>query len=275
MKIYLDNPFPALVTKIEDAIRCLDISSLKEKMAVVSEAGILSVFDLCTGEKLQEFQDVNSVAFNIAFEDIMCFAGNNFLAIKVANFSEYRQKFSGFVVGHNGSKLHCLNGSSIITIEVSCLKKLCIIQNVKHVIFLNLQVPLSLFMYQYLDIGLYNHAYDIACLGVAESDWLALGTACLDNLELNIAHSAFARIKKLRYIEIVSEVEEKLKSGEWGREACMATAAAAMGRLRDAAKLYQKAGLQQYALDMYSDLRMFDIAQEFIASGNTQVSSYS
>ncbi|KYN32363.1 hypothetical protein ALC56_13220 [Trachymyrmex septentrionalis] len=248
MKIYLDNPFPAHIAKVEDAVRCLDISSLKEKMAVVSEAGILSVFDLCTGEKLQEFQNVNSVAFNIAFEDIMCFAGNNYLAIKVANFSEYRQKFSGFVVGHNGSKLYCLNGSSIMTLEV----------------------PLSLFMYQYIDIGLYNHAYDIACLGVAESDWLALGTACLDNLELNIAYSAFARIKKLRYIEIVSEVEEKLKSGEWGREACMATAAAAMGKLRDAAKLYQKAGLQQYALDMYSDLRMFDIAQEFIASGNTQ-----
>ncbi|XP_014477546.1 PREDICTED: intraflagellar transport protein 122 homolog [Dinoponera quadriceps] len=248
MKIYLDNPFPAHVTRIEDSVRCLDISSLKEKMAVVSEAGILSVFDLCTGEKLQEFQDVNSVAFNIAFEDIMCFAGNSYLAIKVANFSEYRQKFCGFVVGHNGSKLYCLNGSSIVTLEV----------------------PLSLFMYQYLDIGLYGHSYDIACLGVAESDWLALGTACLDNLELNIAYSAFARVKKLRYIEIVSEVEEKLKSGEWGREACMATAAAAMGRLRDAAKLYQKAGLQQYALDMYSDLRMFDIAQEFIASGNTQ-----
>lgn len=91
-------------------------------MAVVSEAGILSVFDLCTSEKLQEFQDVNSVAFNIAFEDIMCFAGNHYLAIKVANFSEYRQKFSGFVVGHNGSKLYCLNGSSIVTLEVSKLK---------------------------------------------------------------------------------------------------------------------------------------------------------
>lgn len=133
IKIYLDNPFPAHVTKIEDAVRCLDISSLKEKMAVVSEAGILSVFDLCTGEKLQEYQDVNSVAFNIAFEDIMCFAGNNYLAIKVANFSEYRQKFSGFVVGHNGSKLHCLNGSSIITLEVSCYEN---IQNTKYKIHL-------------------------------------------------------------------------------------------------------------------------------------------
>ena len=126
-------------------------------------------------------------------------------------------------------------------------------------------------MYQYLDIGMFEEAYAVACLGVAENDWLALGIAALDKLELNIAYSAFARMKKLRYIEIVSEVEEKLKSGEWGREACMATAAAAMGRLREAARLYQKAGLQQYALDMYSDLRMFDIAQEFITTGNTQV----
>lgn len=138
--------------------------------------------------------------------------------------------------------------------------------------YINLQVPLSLFMYQYLDIGLFSPAYNIACLGVADSDWFALGMSALENLELNIAYSAFARVKNLRYIEVVSEVEEKLKSGEWGREACMATAAAAMGKLKDAAKLYQKAGLQQYALAMYSDLRMFDIAQEFIVTGNSQAS---
>lgn len=127
-------------------------------------------------------------------------------------------------------------------------------------------------MYQYIDISLFSDAYNIACLGVADSDWFALGIAALENLELNIAYSSFARVKNLRYIEVLSEVEEKLKSGEWGREACMATTAAAMGKLKDAAKLFQKAGLQQYALTMYSDLRMFDIAQEFIVSGNNQVS---
>lgn len=138
-----------------------------------------------------------------------------------------------------------------------------------------MQIPLSASMYQYIEIGKFEEAYAVACLGVAENDWHALGTAALEKLELKVAHSAFARMKNLRYIEIVSEVEDKLKSGEWGREACMATAAAAMGRFRDAARLYQKAGLHQYALDMYSDLRMFDIAQEFIATGNTQVSSFS
>ncbi|XP_066600383.1 intraflagellar transport protein 122 homolog isoform X2 [Prorops nasuta] len=248
VKIYLDNPFPTQIAKVEGPVRCLDVNSLKEKMAVVSEKGILSVFDLYTDKKIQEFEEVTSVAFNSALEDIMCFTGVDYLAIKVANFVEYRQKFSGYVVGHNGSKLYCLNGSSIVSVDI----------------------PLSMFMYQYIEIGLFTEAYNVACFGVAESDWLALGIAALDNLELNVAYSAFAWIKKLRYIEIVSEVEEKLKSGEWGREACMATAAAAMGRLRDAARLYQKAGLQHCALDMYSDLRMFDIASEFIATGNTQ-----
>ncbi|XP_051161996.1 intraflagellar transport protein 122 homolog [Leptopilina boulardi] len=248
VKIYLDNPFPMHLAKVETAVRCLDISLLKEKLAVVSDTDILSVFDIRTEQKLQEFHDVRSVAYNTAFEEIMCFSGVNYLAIKVANFNEYRQKFSGFVVGHNGSRLYCLNGPSIVTVEI----------------------PLSSAMYQYLEIDMFKEAYAIACLGVAENDWFALGVAALDNLEFNIAYSAFARIKKLRYIEIVSEVEEKLKSGEWGREACMATAAAAMGRLREAARLYQKAGLQQYAVDMYSDLRMFDIAQEFISSGNIQ-----
>ncbi|KAK0080536.1 hypothetical protein PV325_013799 [Microctonus aethiopoides] len=248
MKIYLDNPFPANLAKVDGPVRCLDISSLKEKLAVVSENGILTVFNLYTDTKVDEFYDVTSVSFNRAFEDMMCFSGQDYLAVKVAEFPEYKQKFCGFVVGHNGPNLYCINGTNIVTVEI----------------------PLSSTMYQYLDIGMFKEAYAVACLGVAESDWMALGVAALEKLELNISQAAFARLKNLRYIEIVSEVEEKLQSGEWGREACMATVAAAMGRLRDAAKLYQKAGLQQYALDMYSDLRMFDIAQEFIATGNNQ-----
>ncbi|XP_001602472.1 intraflagellar transport protein 122 homolog [Nasonia vitripennis] len=248
MEIYLDNPFPALLAKVDGAVRCVDISLMKDKLAVVSDQGVLSVFDIYNDKKLQEFHDVTSVAFNSAFEEMMCFSGQDYLAIKVANFNEYKQKFSGIVVGLNGSKMYCLHGASILTMEM----------------------PLSSSMYQCLEAEMFDKAYAIACLGVADSDWFALGVAALDHLEFGIAYEAFARTKKLRYVEIVSEIEEKLKSGEWGREACMATAAAAMGRLREAAKLYQKAGLQQQALDMYSDLRMFDIAQEFIATGNSQ-----
>ncbi|CAB0043487.1 unnamed protein product [Trichogramma brassicae] len=233
MEIYLDNPFPVLLITVESAVRCLDVSSLKEKLAVVSDKGTLFVYDINLDKKLQEFHDVTSVSFNSGFEDMMCFSGQDYLAIKVSNFSEYKQKFSGIVVGLHGSRLYCLNGSSIIKLEM----------------------PLSSSMYQYLDSKMYEKAYKIACLGVADSDWLALGSAALDNLEFKIAYQAFARTKKLILVEIVLEIEEKLKSGEWGKEACMATAAATMGKFPT-------------SCEMYSDLRMFDIAQEFIAFGN-------
>lgn len=58
------------------------------------------------------------MAFNCAFEDMLSFSGPDYLVIKVANFGELRQKFSGFVVGLNGSKLYCLNGDAISTLEV-------------------------------------------------------------------------------------------------------------------------------------------------------------
>lgn len=118
MEIYLDNPFPSLLAKIDGPVKCLDVSSMKEKLAVVSGHGALSVFDLYNDKKLQEFQDVTSVAFNSIFEDMICFSGQDYLAIKVADFPEYKQKFSGVVVGLNGSKLYCLHKSIIITMEV-------------------------------------------------------------------------------------------------------------------------------------------------------------
>ncbi|KAJ8666894.1 hypothetical protein QAD02_008556 [Eretmocerus hayati] len=248
MEIYLDNPFPAILSKVDGAVKCIDISSMKEKLAVVNDSGILTIYDIYNDVKIQEFQDVISVAFNSSFEDMMCFSGRDFLAIKVNNFNEYKQRFFGNVVGQDGSKVYCLQGSSIVTVEI----------------------PLSSSMYQYLESEVFDKAYAIACLGVSDSDWFALGAAALDHLEFGIAYEAFARTRKLRYVDIASEIEDKLKSGDWSREACMATSAAAFGRLREAAKLYQKAGLQQHALDMYSDLRMFDIAQEFVATGNSQ-----
>lgn len=37
LKIFIDNPFPVNVLKISSAIRCLDLSSTRTKLAVVDE----------------------------------------------------------------------------------------------------------------------------------------------------------------------------------------------------------------------------------------------
>ena len=39
------------------------------------------------------------------------------------------------------------------------------------------------------------------------------------------------------------------------------------GKFGDAAKLYKKTGQEQKALTMYTDLRMFDLANEYLGSG--------
>jgi intraflagellar transport protein 122 len=57
------------------------------------------------------------------------------------------KKMMGFVVGLSGAKVFCLNGSSMVTLEL----------------------PLSAPMYQYIDKKMYEEAYKVACLGFNET----------------------------------------------------------------------------------------------------------
>lgn len=52
-----------------------------------------------------------------------------------------------------------------------------------------------------------REAYTIACLGVADGDWKALAHTALENLDLVIANKAFARIKDLKYLELVNDFQ--------------------------------------------------------------------
>ncbi len=51
-------------------------------------------------------------------------------------------------------------------------------------------------MYQYLQRGMFRAAYDIACLGVTETDWRALGEASLEHLDLGVAKNAYVRVSR-------------------------------------------------------------------------------
>lgn len=46
LKIFLDNPFPIGLTKIGSAVRCLDLSASRTKLAVVDEQNTCFVYDL-------------------------------------------------------------------------------------------------------------------------------------------------------------------------------------------------------------------------------------
>nr|CAD7429322.1 unnamed protein product [Timema monikensis] len=253
-KIYLDNVFPVNLLKVDAAIRCLDLSPSSNKLAVVDENNHCLVYDIHNKKLLFQESNANSVAWNSHCEDMLCFSGNNILSIKAGNFPVHQQKLMGFVVGVCGSKIFCLHVSTMSSIEV----------------------PLSAPMYQYLEKNMFHDAYRVACLGVTDGDWGSLAHAALDGLELEVAKKAFIRIKDLKYLELITDFQslaiysqDRQRKGETEKDLLTADILAHRGKFKEAARLYQKLGQEQRALNMYTDLRMFDLAQEFLGSVDT------
>ncbi|XP_064106962.1 intraflagellar transport protein 122 homolog [Macrobrachium nipponense] len=151
----------------------------------------------------------------------------------------YKMADPGFVVGFSGSKIFCLHIYSMSTIEV----------------------PQSAPMYQYLDKKLYKEAYEIACLGVTDGDWETLAKTALEGLQYDIAKKAFTRIKALKYLELINSIEERRHKGEVDNTIFLGDILAYDGKFSESAKLYRKSGNDQLAMNMYTDLRMFDLAQ--------------
>ncbi|NXO72942.1 IF122 protein, partial [Phainopepla nitens] len=246
LKIFVDNALAIVLLKQNTAVRCLDMSASRSKLAVVDENDTCLVYDIHTKELLFQEPNANSVAWNTQCEDMLCFSGGGYLNIKASNFPVHQQKLQGFVVGYNGSKIFCLHVFSMSAVEV----------------------PQSAPMYQYLERKMFKEAYQIACLGVTDADWRELAMEALEGLEFETAKKAFTRIRDLRYLELISSIEERKKHGESNSELFLAEVCAYQGRLQEAARLYRSSGRQSLALEMYSDLRMFHLAQEFLGSGD-------
>ncbi|NWQ60244.1 IF122 protein, partial [Neopipo cinnamomea] len=244
LKIFVDNPFPIVLLKQSTAVRCLDMSASRRKLAVVDENDTCLVYDIHTKELLFQEPNANSVAWNTQCEDMLCFSGGGYLNIKASNFPVHQQKLQGFVVGYNGSKIFCLHAFSMSAVEV----------------------PQSAPMYQYLERKMFKEAYQIACLGVTDADWRELAMEALEGLEFETAKKAFTRIRDLRYLELISSIEERRKHGESNNDLFLADVYAYQGKFHEAAKLYKRSGHPNMALEMYTDLRMFDHAKDFLGS---------
>lgn len=124
-------------------------------------------------------------------------------------------------------------------------------------------------MYTYIDghqFALHSNAYQVACLGVPSTDWEALAHAALDSLQLTVARDAFVRVRNLPWLQLINDLIERQRRGDTAKEVLLADVHAFGGRFKEAARLYQKSGQTSRALAMYSDLRMFDLAQEFLNS---------
>lgn len=237
-EVHLDNIHPLKKIKVGEGVRCLDVSVNKLKLAVVDESGLLQVFkdsELCYQEN-----NVTSCSFNLMYEEMLGFSGGGELRVKVMDFPPHMQKLSGFLVGLSGSKAFCLNDSNITILEL----------------------PLSAPMYQFIERKLYFEAYKIACLGVTEGDWEDLAHSALERMEFEVARLAFIKLQDFTYLELIQDLKSESK------EVILGDVLAMKGKFKEAARLYQKAGEQGKALTMYTDLRMFDEAQEYLNPEN-------
>uniref|UniRef100_A0A673J004 Intraflagellar transport protein 122 homolog n=1 Tax=Sinocyclocheilus rhinocerous TaxID=307959 RepID=A0A673J004_9TELE len=246
LKIFVDNPFAITLLKQNTSVRCLDMSTSRSKLAVVDEHNTCLVYDIHTKELLFQEPNANSVAWNTQCEDMLCFSGSGYLNIKASNFPVHQQKLQGFVVGYNGSKIFCLHVYSMAAVEV----------------------PQSAPMYQYLERRMFQEAYQIACLGVTDNDWRDLATEALEGLDFHTAKKAFIRVRDLRYLELINSIEERKKRGESNNQLFLADVYAYQGKFHEAAKLYRKTGHDSRALSMYTDLRMFEYAKDFLGSAD-------
>lgn len=125
------------------------------------------------------------------------------------------------------------------------------------------------FLIRLVCVYFHREAYQVACLGVPVNDWEGLAQAALDALQLQVAKDAYVRVRNLSWLDLINDLKERQRRGDTPKEVLQADALAFAGRFKDAARLYQKSGYNNKALTMYSDLRMFDLAQEFLKEGDS------
>lgn len=106
-------------------------------------------------------------------------------------------------------------------------------------------------------------------MGVTATDWEGFAQAAVDALQLKVAKDAYVRVRNLPWIQHVNDIRDRQKRGDIPKEVLQADSLAFAGKFKEAARLYQKSGYSSKALAMYSDLRMFDLAQEFLKDGDS------
>jgi intraflagellar transport 122 homolog (WD repeat protein 10). len=87
-------------------------------------------------------------------------------------------------------------------------------------------------------------------------------------MELEVAKKAFAKNKSYIYLDFIHSLGPlNTKSAKLS---FTGDVLAFKNQFNEAAKLFKQAGLEEKAISMYTDLRMFDWAQDIIKSSHSQ-----
>jgi len=239
LKLFIDNPFPIQLLKHSVSIRCLDLSLNRDKLALVDEKSNIMVYHLKERRFIFQDSNANSVAWNSAYDDMLCYSGSNVLSIKTSDFPVHQHKFKGFVVGFNGSKIFGLHIVSMSTIDI----------------------PQSISMYRYIERKDFQNAYRIACLGVTESDWKILAFQALMGLDFDVARNSFIRLRDVKYVSLLNKFEQDIYQHKYNEHTFLGEIYAYQGKFSEAAEKFVQAGEPKKAIDMLCDLRKWEEAR--------------
>ncbi|CAH0401916.1 unnamed protein product [Chilo suppressalis] len=229
-----------MILQTPASVRCLDVSALRSRLAVVDESSVCRVYSLPTGDLLYTEENVSSVSFNSWCDELLALSGDGFLSIK----AEGRIILVSILCNFQGGRVFCLQANSMQTINV----------------------PLSHAVHQYIQHKLFNEAYAVASLGVTPLDWERLGMAALEELSFEVARKAFQRSENIICLTLIDHLQERFEAGE-KRNVIVGEVWAYRGRYAEAARSFHSAGRDDRALNLYVDLRMFNKAQEYVGEG--------
>jgi hypothetical protein len=147
-------------------------------------------------------RNITGVAFNTDYDAMLCYSGGagntSTLTTKIADLPVYKQRIHGRVVSLSGTRVLALLNGAVSPHDI----------------------PVASAVARYAEKKEYMTAYRLACFGSTTRDWEQLAAAALKDLELPSAKRCYLRIKKLRYMDLIAELQNDLrqKTGPVSRE---------------------------------------------------------
>ncbi|KAJ3025722.1 UNVERIFIED_CONTAM: hypothetical protein HDU68_006772 [Siphonaria sp. JEL0065] len=245
-QVFLNNPFPIPLIKQQTPVRCLDLNLSRTRLAVVDDHNVCLVYCLKTKELLFQEPNANSVAWNSELDDMLCYSGNGILNVKTGTFLSHQQKMQGFVVGFKGSRIFCLHIYNMTTVDV----------------------PQSTSLERYLEKKEFEPGYKVACLGVTESDWRRLAMDSLEGLNFDVAKKAFVRLRDTKFLDLLKLIDRMKGEGKYEMDNVVGEINTYVGKFHEAARLFKRAGNHTRAIQMYTELNMWEYATQIAAETN-------
>ena len=119
-KIFLNGVFPVELIKTQRTIYTVDMDQYRERILVLNDQELLSIYDIDNGELLFQEPSCTSACFNTEHEGLLCLTTADELLIKTRNKVTFRQKLKNNqrCVGFVANWVYLLSGTEVETIQV-------------------------------------------------------------------------------------------------------------------------------------------------------------